>query len=64
MAVIIRCTRCNSKVRAVESVLSKKFRCPNCGKKLRIAASDERPEADSLAGQKLAHYEIEEKVGD
>jgi len=64
LAIIVRCTRCGSKVRAPDSVLHKKFRCPNCGKKLRFAISPRDDKPDPFAGKEFAHYQIEEKVGE
>ncbi|MEW6355345.1 MAG: protein kinase [Planctomycetota bacterium] len=51
-------------MRAPESVLSKKFRCPNCGKKLRFASLPKEDKPDPFVGKEFAHYEVQEKVGE
>ena len=51
-------------MRAVESVRNKTFRCPECGKKLRLAPRGEPDTPDPMEGKRFAHYEIKEKVGE
>ena len=45
-------------------MLGEKFRCPECGKKHRIEDAREFEQPDPLLGQRFAHYDIEEKVGE